>query len=211
MSRIAIIAALAATFVIANQATAKPPDLPLDLSVRCEDPESFPCPDACLLGGCVGWAVQVLQGESAAVEAEQLTVMPKVARRTKTARPASRKERDERDIEELHYRSHQLRLQSEAARPEDSDRQQMARRLFVIAETCRRNGDHEMAYNCYCEVELLIPNSPLGERARKSMEECRRQLGGVEEAEPQEADADTLPGDKLPMWKRHSLRRRALR
>lgn len=207
---------LAGLVLTASHCTAKPPDLPLDLSVRCEEPgaaatavdapECFPCPDACLaVSGCLGWSLQALLGQCPA-DAEQLTVMPKVVRRMKAVAPQpSQEEQDARDLEELQRRSHQLRLQSQASRTatknqqkqEEVWRERMARQLYRIAEGCRRAGDHEMAYSCYCEVELLVPNSPLGERAREQMAECQRHLSDAEEAETPEDPMDSTPGDKF--------------
>ncbi|MBM4069574.1 MAG: hypothetical protein FJ271_11585 [Planctomycetes bacterium] len=203
---------------LANQGMAKPPDLPIDLTVRCQETgapvdarsgvpeECFPCPDACLaVGGCVGWAtVQALLGQFGSVQAEQLTVTPKVVRRKKTIVPAvSHEEQDARELEELHQRSHQLRLQSRSAPANSSEqaeaawRERMARQLYRIAEGCLRKGDHEMAYSCYCEVELLVPDSALGERARQHMDQCRRQMNGAEEAESTEDQEELKQGDKF--------------
>jgi hypothetical protein len=64
-----------------------------------------------------------------------------------------------------------------------------ARRLYLIGERCRHEGDLEMAVNCYHEVELLSPHSPYGRKARRHLREIEAQRkapptdAGVEEQE----------------------------
>lgn len=132
-------------------------------------------------------------------------------------------DQEARELEELYERSNRLRQQrhdpscphsAEECRPDASQpdaaeeqarRHDMARRLYRIAERCRRKGDYEMAYSCYLEVELLVPNSPLGRQARKHMTACQDHLSGAEEAEPDADGATPSSSPKSPSWLRFNV------
>jgi len=64
-----------------------------------------------------------------------------------------------------------------------------ARRLYLIGERCRRQGDLDMAVNCYHETHLLCPLSSYGRKASQRLMEIEARrvtepvLGDAEEQE----------------------------
>jgi tetratricopeptide (TPR) repeat protein len=68
----------------------------------------------------------------------------------------------------------------------DSVRQEHARRMYRIAERCRRARDFEMAENCYQETLRLCPESAYARKAVQRIGELRtmRADGDAEAAEP---------------------------
>jgi len=64
-----------------------------------------------------------------------------------------------------------------------------ARRLYLIGERCRREGDLDMAVNCYHETHLLCPASGYGRKARQKLKQVEARRAAVPapaEAEEQE-------------------------
>src|ERR1700757_1228032 len=65
-------------------------------------------------------------------------------------------------------------MPTEAKAPEPSAQDARisgARRLYLIGERCRREGDLDMAINCYHEVGLLTPHNVYGRKARRRLHE----------------------------------------
>jgi hypothetical protein len=66
-----------------------------------------------------------------------------------------------------------------------------ARRMYLIAERCRRQGDLDMASNCYQETLLLCPHSAYGRKSLTRLHEieaCR-----VTDTDPSEAEEQDTP------------------
>jgi hypothetical protein len=62
-----------------------------------------------------------------------------------------------------------------------------ARRLYRIGERCRREGDFDMAVNCYNETHLLAPNSVYGRKAQERL----KKIQAPHAADPVSGDAET--------------------
>jgi len=65
-----------------------------------------------------------------------------------------------------------------------------ARRLYLIGERCRREGDYDMAVNCYNETRLLSPKSPYAHKAGQRLREIEARRATeptLTDAEEQEA------------------------
>jgi hypothetical protein len=70
---------------------------------------------------------------------------------------------------------------AEEPSPESAD----ARTMFVIGERCRRQGDVDMACNCYREAQLMAPDSSYGRLALKRLRQIGAgRLGDAAEKEP---------------------------
>ncbi len=86
----------------------------------------------------------------------------------------------------------------------DPARMEHARRMYLIAERCRRAGDLEMARNCYQETRLLCPDSAY---AHKAAQRIRRM--SVRTAVPSEGDSEEQEPAEAPPEGRASLLREA--
>jgi hypothetical protein len=80
-----------------------------------------------------------------------------------------------------------------AATPEqdlsDADHLDSARRLFQVGERCQRDGDLDMARNCYDEARLICPGSRCGRLAARRIVQIDGLRSAEESCEPPEEQA----------------------
>lgn len=82
--------------------------------------------------------------------------------------------------------------------PDTVERARMARKLYRIAERCRRSGDNAMAYSCYHEVHRLVPQTGLGRRALEWAQALEQYLRADEHAEPNAEEPWEQPLSESP-------------
>lgn len=181
---------------------AKPPDLPVDQSVTCPEGRERP-------HGSYGLRIDLANGEirvevevettpttdvPAAVDAVCPCFLPvlvdHVRRQLAQAQPAP---------------GTPLPVQPTADNTDSREAQ--ARRLFQIAERCRRNGDLEMARTCYEETHLISPASRCGQLAMQRLRDLERYQNGDGAAEESDAPParQNPTTDEPPMSKQRDL------
>lgn len=85
------------------------------------------------------------------------------------------------------------------ARECEQDCDQQARRMFEMAERCRRDGKREQARTCYEEAHLLSPTSRHGRLAIQRLVE----LEAIDDAS-EEQEEPSAPAER-PLLKLHAL------
>jgi hypothetical protein len=164
-------ATLAVIGVVPPSTSAKPGDLPVDITQQCPDARE-PFAEGWIPPSGDGLAARPWAGADAA---------PRVRSNHPPARDAS-----PRPVNQARGTHHRVRreMQTPATTPQDAE----AARLFALGERCRQIGDHAQARVCYEEAHVVSPTSVAGRLAidRLRMLELQR-LGlpadGAEEAE----------------------------
>lgn len=169
---------LSAAFVAAPSTTwsAKPGDLPVDISQQCPEGYDGPPRDP-------GHTVMQPTVDSMSV------VFPREAR---CPRDAQR--------EDLPRFVHQLRDVAEAAVPQGEHRVRRdplenrpydaaAQTLFYLAEQCRRDGDFARARTCYEEAHLISPTSHCGRLAIDRLRALDHEQFAIPTGDAEEAEA----------------------
>lgn len=148
-------AAFALAAVEAPRTMAKPPDLPVETRVRCQDALETTGEG---LGGRdseLGSRDSVCPVRHGSAHDDSCCTPALSDRRSVAARPEC--ETTDNDSERV----------QQACTP----RQAQARTMFLIAERCRLNGDLEKARTCYEETHVLAPNSRYGKEAIQRLAE----------------------------------------
>jgi hypothetical protein len=164
-------ATLAVIGAVCPSTSAKPGDLPVDITQQCPDArEPFAEEGTAPSGECL--AARPWAGADAA---------PRVRSTVPTARATG-----PRPVNQARGTHHRVRreVQAPTLTPQDAE----AARLFALGERCRQIGDHAQARVCYEEAHVASPTSVAGRLAidRLRMLELQRlalPADGAEEAE----------------------------
>jgi hypothetical protein len=161
-------APVALAVAISSVAGAKPPDLPA-LSREAVAP----------LAGNHPLEIVDQEGESKQMTTEPLTAMP-------------------REVEQIAVMPTESEMTRTLTVSPTDPRRAGARKLYRIGERCRREGDLDMAVNCYYETHLLSPNSTYGRKAQERLKEIQTRRA----TDPGDAEGQELP---QPMPQRRAV------
>lgn len=168
----------------------KPPDLPVDQSVTCPEGRER-------TNGSYELRIDLANGEiRVEVEATPTTPVADVPATVDAVCPCFL------PVLVEHVRRRLAQAQPAPGTPlpaapvakEADGRAEQAKRMFQIAERCRRGGDLEMARTCYEETHLMSPTSRFGRLAMQRLRDLERHQDGNGAAE----ESDAPPTQRSP-------------